>query len=70
MNAMKGLTYWDAVHVDFWGLPPNGSIGSYRPLPNFIWRALWGVSEHPWFHHLYNLLFHAINATRSSLLAE
>ncbi len=25
---------------DFWGLPPDRSIGSYRPLPNLIWRLL------------------------------
>ena len=63
VNSMKGLGFWDAIHVDFWGLPPDGSIGSYRPLPNFIWRATWVVTKHPFFHHLYNLLFHAINGT-------
>ncbi len=63
VNGMKDLAYWDAIHVDFWGLPPDASIGSYRPLPNFIWRAMWGITKHPFFHHLYNLLFHALNAT-------
>ncbi len=61
VNAMKDLGYWDAIYRDFWGLPPDASIGSYRPLPNFIWRATWVVSKHPFFHHLYNLLFHALN---------
>lgn len=63
VNGMKDLGYWDAIYVDFWGLPPDGSIGSYRPLPNFIWRATWVLTEHPFFHHLYNLLFHALNGT-------
>ncbi|MBW2457333.1 MAG: tetratricopeptide repeat protein, partial [Deltaproteobacteria bacterium] len=30
VNATQGLTFWDAIHRDFWGLPPDGSIGSYR----------------------------------------
>jgi protein O-mannosyl-transferase len=61
VNASKGLTFFDAIHVDFWGLPPNASIGSYRPIPDLVWRSTWGLSKHPWFHHLYNLVFHAMN---------
>ena len=61
VNAQQGLTYWDAFHRDFWGLPPNASIGSYRPLPDLVWRATWVISEHPFFHHLYNLLLHGLN---------
>src|SRR5688572_22510731 len=37
----EGLGYWDAFRRDFWGLPADRSIGSYRPLPNLIWRLLW-----------------------------
>ncbi|HZO12541.1 MAG TPA: tetratricopeptide repeat protein [Polyangiaceae bacterium] len=62
VNAIGGLKYLDAIHRDFWGLPPNGSIGSYRPLPNFLWRATWVVTTHPFFHHLYNIVIHALNA--------
>ncbi len=69
VNEMKGLGYWDAIYVDFWGLPPDASIGSYRPLPNFVWRATWGISKHPFFHHLYNLLFHALNGALLSSFA-
>ncbi len=61
VNAQQKLQYWDAIHRDFWGLPPNASIGSYRPLPNLLWRATWSISEHPFFYHLYNLLFHGLN---------
>lgn len=38
---VNGHGLWrDVVHVDFWGLPANRSIGSYRPLPDLAWRLL------------------------------
>lgn len=72
VNARNGLTYWDAWVRDFWGLPPEASIGSYRPIPNLIWRALWSLHaylpealahlpKHPFFHHLLNIVLHALN---------
>jgi hypothetical protein len=48
---------------DFWGLPPDRSIGSYRPLPDLVWRALWFVSHRPFLHHWVNVLVHAVNAS-------
>jgi protein O-mannosyl-transferase len=62
VNAADNLAFGDVIYRDFWGLPPNASIGSYRPLPNVLWRALWTIAEHPFFHHLYNLIFHALAA--------
>ncbi len=62
VNRMSGLRFIDAIHRDFWGLPHDRSIGSYRPLPNLLWRALWHVSKQPFFHHVYNVAFHAANA--------
>ena len=41
----KSLRYIDAVHRDFWGLPPDRSVGSYRPLPNLVWRGVWEVQQ-------------------------
>jgi protein O-mannosyl-transferase len=61
VNATGGLEFVDAIHRDFWGLPPDRSVGSYRPIPNFFWRSLWGISKQPFFHHFYNVLFHAVN---------
>jgi protein O-mannosyl-transferase len=58
----KDLRYLDAFRRDFWGLPPDRTIGSYRPLPNLVWRALWVVSDAPFVHHLVNVLVHAVNA--------
>ncbi len=69
VNASNKLTFLDAIHRDFWGLPPDRSIGSYRPIPDFLWRALWqlskkadGVFRQPFIHHIYNVVFHAVNA--------
>ena len=41
----KSLTFIDAVHRDFWGLPPDRSVGSYRPLPNYVWRGVWDAQQ-------------------------
>ena len=60
VNRTQGLTFIDAIHRDFWGLPPDRSVGSYRPIPNFLWRLLWHVSKQPFVHHFYNVLFHAL----------
>lgn len=56
-----GLKFLDAFRRDFWGLPPDRSIGSYRPLPDLIWRLLWHVSHSPFVHHAVNVLVHALN---------
>ncbi|MCK6587988.1 MAG: tetratricopeptide repeat protein [Polyangiaceae bacterium] len=69
VNATGGLRFIDAIHRDFWGLPPDRSVGSYRPLPNFLWRALWGISKQPFFHHIYNVVFHAVNGALLTCIA-
>jgi hypothetical protein len=58
----KGLGFFQVLHCDFWGLPPDRSIGSYRPVPNLIWRCLWTVHQHPWVPHAFNVVMHALNA--------
>ena len=58
----KGLRWWQAFQRDFWGLPSDHSIGSYRPIPNVVWRALWPLGQSPWVLHWVNLLVHAIVA--------
>jgi len=59
----RELKFLDAFKRDFWGLPPDRSIGSYRPIPNLIWRLLWHISEMPWIHHWVNVVIHALNAS-------
>ncbi len=61
VNATGGVKYFYAIYRDFWGLPVERTIGSYRPIPNYLWRALWAISKQPFFHHFYNVIFHAIN---------
>lgn len=41
----KSLRFVDVIHRDFWGLPADRSIGSYRPLPNVVWRSLWEAQK-------------------------
>jgi hypothetical protein len=55
------LPFWAAFQRDFWGLPPERSIGSYRPIPNLVWRLLWQVSQQPFIHHWVNVIGHAVN---------
>jgi tetratricopeptide (TPR) repeat protein len=69
VNATGGLRFIDAIHRDFWGLPPDRSVGSYRPLPNFLWRLLWNVSKQPFFHSIYNVIFHAVNGAILTCIA-
>ena len=57
------IHWMDAFYRDFWGLLPDRSIGSYRPIPNLVWRALWaiGARESPFLHHWVNVLIHGVN---------
>jgi protein O-mannosyl-transferase len=75
VNATGGLRFVDAIHRDFWGLAPDRSIGSYRPIPNLLWRAIWqlsskheGLFRQPFVHHIYNVFFHAINAALVTMI--
>lgn len=65
---LAGEVRWlDVFRRDFWGLPPHASIGSYRPLPNVIWRSLWWPIQRlpvlkavgPWLVHCVNVIGHA-----------
>lgn len=63
------LGVWTAFRRDFWGLPPETTIGSYRPLPNVIWWVLSRISSYPWLLHWANLIAHAVNASLVAGLA-
>ena len=57
------LGWLAAFRRDFWGLTPERTIGSYRPLPDLVWRALWklGMREQSAFPHDYvNVLLHGL----------
>ena len=59
------VPFHDVLRRDFWGLPHDRSIGSYRPLPDIVWRGLWQLGQvfhHPWALHWVNIVVHALNA--------
>jgi hypothetical protein len=65
------IGWLSAFHRDFWGLTPERTIGSYRPLPDILWRALWkiGLREQSAFPHDYvNVLLHGCNGALVVLL--
>lgn len=64
------LRFWQVFERDFWGLPPERTIGSYRPLPNIIWRLTFAIKQHPWLPHWVNVLLHAVNGALLALLAH
>ena len=68
VNAVD-IPFNDVWKRDFWGLPPDRSIGSYRPLPNVVWRLLWHVSKLPFLHHWVNVVGHAANAALIASIA-
>lgn len=58
------IGWLQAFRRDFWGLTPDRTIGSYRPLPDIVWRALWklGARDQTAFPHAYlNVLLHGLN---------
>ncbi len=72
-NAAAKIRWLDAFKRDFWGLPPERTIGSYRPLPDVVWRALWkiGFREQSAFPHDYvNVLLHGLNGALVVLLVS
>ncbi len=67
------IRWLDAFKRDFWGLTPDRTIGSYRPLPDMVWRALWkiGCREGTAFPHDYvNVLLHGLNGALVVLLVS
>lgn len=67
------IRWIDAFYRDFWGLPPDRSIGSYRPIPDLIWRALWALGardQTPFLHHWVNVVLHGINGALLALIVQ
>ena len=67
------LGWLDAFRRDFWGLPADRSIGSYRPIPDLVWRALWAIgarAQTPFLHHWVNVLMHGVNGALVALIVQ
>ncbi len=69
-DASPKFHWLDAFHRDFWGLAPDRTIGSYRPIPDLIWRLLWWLHarDTPFLHHWVNVLLHGLNGALVTLL--
>ncbi|MCL2725385.1 MAG: tetratricopeptide repeat protein [Polyangiaceae bacterium] len=69
-EAHPKFRWIDAFYRDFWGLGPDRSIGSYRPIPDLVWRALWGLGaqQTPILHHWVNVMLHAVNGALLCML--
>ncbi len=66
------LHWIDAFRRDFWGLPHDRTIGSYRPLPDLVWRLFWWMGareQSPFLHHWVNVLLHGVNGALVAILA-
>ncbi len=71
-DVQPKFRWLDAFKRDFWGLGPERSIGSYRPIPDLVWRALWGLGareQTPFLHHWVNVLLHGVNGALVVVLA-
>jgi hypothetical protein len=67
------MGWLDAFRRDFWGLPADRSIGSYRPIPDLVWRALWAIgarAQTPFLHHWVNVLVHGVNGALLALIVQ
>jgi hypothetical protein len=67
------IGWLQAFKRDFWGLTPERTIGSYRPVPDLVWRFLWklGAREQTAFPHAYlNVLLHGLNGALVVLLVS
>lgn len=64
--------FWRAFSFDFWGLPPERTIGSYRPVVSLVWKALAPTLRlsTPYYFHLANLVTHAFVAREVAVFAE
>ncbi|MEO8877407.1 MAG: tetratricopeptide repeat protein [Polyangiaceae bacterium] len=72
-DAHPKFRWIDAFHRDFWGLPADRSIGSYRPIPDLIWRVLWWIGardQTPFLHHWVNVLLHGVNGAIVAVIVQ
>jgi hypothetical protein len=70
-DPMTKIGWLEAFKRDFWGLTPDRTIGSYRPLPDLLWRGMWkiGMRDASAFPHDYlNVLLHGLNGALLVLL--
>jgi hypothetical protein len=65
------IGWLQAFRRDFWGLTPDRTIGSYRPVPDLVWRALWKIGardQSAWPHDYLNVMLHGLNGALMVIL--
>lgn len=65
------IGWLQAFRRDFWGLTPDRTIGSYRPVPDLVWRALWKIGardQSAWPHDYVNVMLHGLNGALMVIL--
>ncbi len=65
-----GVAFWDVFRRDFWGLPPERTIGTYRPIPNIVWRLIWHIKHHAWLPHFVNVFMHGVNGALLAVVMQ
>jgi tetratricopeptide (TPR) repeat protein len=83
MDASPKYLWRHAFTTDFWGRGPDATIGSYRPLPNMVWRVMWWITQKfvqiaqkvstqsassPLLCHWVNLMLHGLNGAMVTVL--
>jgi hypothetical protein len=71
-DPASNVGWLQAFGRDFWGLPPERTIGTYRPIPDLVWRLLWtlGLREKGALAiDVVNVLLHGVNGALLVLLA-
>jgi tetratricopeptide (TPR) repeat protein len=71
-DPAAGIGWLDAFHRDFWGLTPEKTIATYRPVPNLVWRAMWALGlrdQSAFAYHLPCVLLHGLNGALLAVLA-
>lgn len=71
-DSSAGIGWLDAFRRDFWGLGPDNTIASYRPLPDLVWRAMWGLGMRDgsaFAYHVPCVLLHGVNGALLAVLA-
>jgi hypothetical protein len=65
------IGWLQAFRRDFWGLTSDRTIGSYRPVPDLVWRALWRIGardQSAWPHDYVNVMLHGLNGALMVIL--
>jgi hypothetical protein len=64
------VAFFEVFKRDFWGLPPERTIGTYRPIPDMLWRLVWHIKHHAWLPHFINVFMHGVNGALLAVIMQ